>query len=110
MGNVKVTKSGEGVAWGALYWQYFEDLDKITPAQTPLKLEKNCSKDHYSLWPVLEQITNHLPDRQAGELRITSSVKSADSSARPPVRLLNIGDKIKVRIILTVDRNLDLFT
>ncbi len=27
-------------AWGAVYWQYFEDLDKITTASTPLKLDK----------------------------------------------------------------------
>ena len=26
--------------WGAVYWQYFEDLDKITTAATPLKLDK----------------------------------------------------------------------
>jgi hypothetical protein len=25
-------------SWGAVYWQYFEDLDKITPAETPVKL------------------------------------------------------------------------
>ncbi|MEL6824231.1 MAG: hypothetical protein AAFP70_20940, partial [Calditrichota bacterium] len=37
MGNVSVTKQTEGVAWGGLYWQYFEDLDNITPHETPLK-------------------------------------------------------------------------
>ena len=40
MGKVKVSKSTSGASWGALYWQYFENLDKITPASTPLKLEK----------------------------------------------------------------------
>ncbi|MEI7500498.1 MAG: alpha-2-macroglobulin family protein, partial [Bacteroidota bacterium] len=40
MGRVSITKSTQGVAWGALYWQYFENLDKITPAATPMKLEK----------------------------------------------------------------------
>jgi len=39
MGKVTVAKKDEGVAWGALYWQYFEQLDKITPAETPLKLK-----------------------------------------------------------------------
>ena len=28
MGNVTVTKKDDGVAWGAMYWQYFEQLDK----------------------------------------------------------------------------------
>ena len=40
MAIVTFSKKGEGVAWGGLYWQYFEDLDKITPAETPLKLTK----------------------------------------------------------------------
>ncbi|MBU0765066.1 MAG: hypothetical protein KJ607_09550, partial [Bacteroidetes bacterium] len=39
MGNIKVTKSDPGIAWGALYWQYFEQLDKITPHETPLSLK-----------------------------------------------------------------------
>ncbi|HXH19879.1 MAG TPA: alpha-2-macroglobulin family protein, partial [Chitinophagales bacterium] len=29
MGNVSVSKTGEGIGWGAMYWQYFEQLDKI---------------------------------------------------------------------------------
>ncbi|MDP5062835.1 MAG: alpha-2-macroglobulin, partial [Maribacter sp.] len=35
MGEVQISKKGNGIAWGGLYWQYFEDLDKITPAETP---------------------------------------------------------------------------
>ena len=46
MGNITVAKKDDGVAWGAVYWQYFEQLDKITPAETPLALKNNssCSK------------------------------------------------------------------
>ncbi|WP_027392572.1 alpha-2-macroglobulin family protein [Aquimarina latercula] len=40
MATAKITKKGKGIAWGALYWQYFENLDKITSAETPLKLKK----------------------------------------------------------------------
>ena len=40
MAEVQISKKGNGIAWGALYWQYFEDLDKITSAETPLKLKK----------------------------------------------------------------------
>ena len=43
MAEVTITKKGKGIAWGALYWQYFEDLDKITSAETPLNLRKNYS-------------------------------------------------------------------
>ncbi len=44
MGNIHVSKKDDGVAWGAVYWQYFEQLDKITPAETPLKLKRIYSK------------------------------------------------------------------
>src|ERR1051326_9532895 len=40
MGNITVSKKDEGVSWGAVYWQYFEQLDKITPHKTPLQLVK----------------------------------------------------------------------
>ncbi|HAS42393.1 MAG TPA: hypothetical protein DCS93_18085, partial [Microscillaceae bacterium] len=40
MGKVVVAKKDKGVAWGAVYWQYFEQLDKITTAKTPLALKK----------------------------------------------------------------------
>lgn len=40
MGKVAVSKTGPGVSWGAMYWQYFEQIDKITPAQSPLKLSR----------------------------------------------------------------------
>jgi uncharacterized protein YfaS (alpha-2-macroglobulin family) len=40
MGTVVLQKKDEGLSWGALYWQYFEQLDKIRPHQTPLKLNK----------------------------------------------------------------------
>jgi len=41
MATVTLTKSEDGAAWGALYWQYYEDLDKITAARNPLQLKKN---------------------------------------------------------------------
>jgi len=40
MGSVTVHKKDAGVSWGALYWQYFEQLDQITPHATPLSLKK----------------------------------------------------------------------
>ncbi|NVO04288.1 MAG: hypothetical protein HXX09_16465, partial [Bacteroidetes bacterium] len=82
MGNVKVTKNTEGVAWGAVYWQYFEQLDKITPHETPLKLEKKLFVERNTpSGPVIEPITE--------------STK------------LKVGDKIKARIELRVDRNME---
>ncbi len=40
MGKVTVTNNNNVVAWGSLYWQYYEQLDKITPSETPLKINK----------------------------------------------------------------------
>lgn len=84
MGNiqVKVTSAGSGTSWGAVYWQYFENLDKITGAETPLSIkkqlfiEKNTDKG-----PALTIITEKTP--------------------------MKVGDKIKVRIELRVDRDME---
>jgi len=82
MGKVKLVKEDEGVAWGSLYWQYFEDLDKITPHETPLKLDKKL---------FLEKIT----DRGKVIEPITKKTK------------LKLGDKVIVRIELRVDRKME---
>jgi uncharacterized protein YfaS (alpha-2-macroglobulin family) len=82
MGNVKVTNKNNVVAWGALYWQYFEDLDKITPHETPLKLKKQLFREKFSdAGKVIEPVTKKTK--------------------------LNIGDRIIVRIELRVDRNME---
>ncbi|MEI6898835.1 MAG: alpha-2-macroglobulin family protein, partial [Bacteroidota bacterium] len=102
MGSIKVEKDKDGIAWGALYWQYFEDLDKISQAQSPLKIEKELFVERNSKeGPVLEKITNY-------ELRITiDTIKKTHQFTNSPVHQLQIGDKLKVRIILQADRNLE---
>ncbi|MED5381238.1 MAG: MG2 domain-containing protein, partial [Verrucomicrobiota bacterium] len=41
LGQVEMTKHDPGVAWGSLYWQYLEDMAKITQhTATPLRLAK----------------------------------------------------------------------
>jgi len=82
MGQVTVAKKDEGVSWGAVYWQYFEQLDKITPHDTPLKLTKKLFVEHNTAsGPVIEPIT-------------------AETKLKP-------GDKVKVRIELRVDRDME---
>ena len=39
-GKVQITNNGKSVSWGALHWQYLEQLDKITPSQTDIHLER----------------------------------------------------------------------
>lgn len=86
MGEVKVTvkseKQEKGIAWGALYWQYFEQLDKITSAETPLKLNKKLFIEKPSpTGPVISPVTEK-------------------TTLRP-------GDRIKVRVELSVDRAME---
>ena len=82
MAEVKVTKKGDGIAWGSLYWQYFEDLDKITSAETPLKLKKK-----------LFLKTNTDRGEEISEITLDSN--------------LQVGDLVRVRIELRVDRNME---
>ena len=82
MADVKLTKKGDGIAWGSLYWQYFEDLDKITPAETPLKLKKQ-----------LYLKTN----TDTGEV-ITAITKDTK---------LKVGDLVRARIELRSDRAME---
>lgn len=88
MGNIKVDVRSANPAqplsagWGALYWQYFEDLDKITPAATPLSLQKKL---------YVEKNTATGP--------VLTAIKDGDA--------LHVGDKVKVRIELRADRNME---
>ncbi|WP_148782577.1 alpha-2-macroglobulin family protein [Aquimarina intermedia] len=81
-GSVTITKKEKGIAWGALYWQYFEDLDKITPAETPLKLKKEL---------YLKKNTD------TGE-----QITKIDASTN-----LQLGDLVRVRIELRTDRDME---
>ena len=83
MATVKVENPNKNVAWGAIYWQYFEQLDKVKDfKETPLKITKKLFKEVRSdRGPVLEPI-----DEQT--------------------KLLP-GDLVKVRIELKVDRDME---
>ncbi|MFN8255181.1 MAG: alpha-2-macroglobulin family protein [Bacteroidales bacterium] len=82
MGKITVKKDTEGIAWGAVYWQYFEQLDKITTHETPLKLKKQL---------FIERLT------EKGKIIEPVSDKSQ----------LKIGDKVIVRIELRSDRAME---
>jgi hypothetical protein len=82
MGKVQLEKNDAGIAWGGLYWQYFEDLDKITPHETPLKLNKKL---------FVERITDR------GKL-----IEAIEKKTK-----LIVGDKVIVRIELRVDRDME---
>jgi hypothetical protein len=82
MGKITVSKAGAGVSWGAMYWQYFEDIDKVTSANTTLKVVKKLFVTRNTpSGPVIEPITDQT--------------------------VLKPGDKIKVRIELRNDRDME---
>jgi hypothetical protein len=82
MAEIKITNNNKVTSWGALYWQYFATLDKITPHETPLKLVKKLFIEKPSdRGPIITPITENT--------------------------IVKVGDKIKVRIELRVDRNME---
>lgn len=81
MGRVKMVKTDTGVAWGSVHWQYFEDMDKVTPyAGTPLKLEKRLFL------------------RKAGK---------AGLELHPVEGAVHVGDELVVRVVLRTDRDME---
>jgi hypothetical protein len=88
MGNITVNvqpakeNASSSTSWGAVYWQYFEDLDKITAAETPLKLVKKL---------YIQKNSDRGPQLVL--------VKDGDE--------LHIGDKVIVRIELRADRDME---
>ena len=81
--EIKVENPNSNIVWGAAYWQYFEDLDKIKDFQkTPLTIVKQLfTEENSPTGPVLKPV--------------------ADGQS------LKRGDKIKVRIEIRVDRAME---
>lgn len=82
MAKGELKKTDKGPAYGAIYWQYFEDLDKITGATTALQLNKKLFK----------------------EINTNEGKKLISITDTTPIQ---IGDVVKVRIELRTDRNLE---
>lgn len=70
--------SNSGIGWGAMYWQYYQDLDKVEAQGGALKITKKLA------------------------------VKSTNNSMIPIEQTqLKKGDKVITRIVITTDRNLE---
>jgi uncharacterized protein YfaS (alpha-2-macroglobulin family) len=48
MGVIQITKKADGPAWGALYWQHFEPLDRVMPGSAGLSVQKTLYVQHDS--------------------------------------------------------------
>ncbi len=82
-GDIKVENPNSNIVWGAAYWQYFEDLDKIKDfKKTPLTIVKQLfTEENTPTGPVLKPVVDG--------------------------QTLKRGDKIKVRIEIRVDRAME---
>lgn len=79
MGTIQISKTGDGPAWGALYWQHFEPLDRVIPGSAGLSVQKTLYVQHDSPGgPVITPV-------------------SSETAIKP-------GDLIKVRLVLKTDR------
>lgn len=82
MGKVTISTSTQLPAYGALYWQYYEDLSKIETQKGELNIDKELFKETVSsIGKNLVQITENNP--------------------------LKVGDKVIIRLTIRVDRNMD---
>lgn len=90
MGKVQVSISSQNSskskshqpAWGTIYWQYFEDMDKITNANTSLKIQKQLLIEQHS---------------DKGKVLVPVD-------ANNPLR---VGDRLIIRLTINSDRDLE---
>jgi len=82
MGKVQIQKKDNGPAWGALYWQYYEDLDKITGEKGELNVDKKL---------FVEKSTDK--GKTLAEVTGTNPLK--------------VGDKAIVRLTVRIDRDME---
>ncbi len=81
MGYVRVDRRDEGMAWGALYWQYLEDIDRVSPSEdTPLTINKTIHRKIHT--------------RRGPELA-------------PIDGFISQGEELVVRIVLRADRDME---
>lgn len=78
MGKIQIEKLSQGPAWGAMYWQYYENLDQITAQKGELNIDKKLFIEENGS---LVQITETRP--------------------------IKVGDKVTVRLTVRVDRDME---
>jgi len=82
LATVTVTKPGAGIVQGGLFWQYYEDLDKIKSSENYLSVTKELYK----------------------KVKTVNGEELKKITAETP---LKVGDKVTVRMILNTDRAME---
>ena len=106
MGNISIsvktgdTKFNPYSFWGAVYWQYFEDLDKLKKNESPLKLTKQIFVEKKSdkgilLFPIKEVANLQVGDKIKVRLQIQASrdIEYLDLKDQRAACLITIGAK-----------------
>lgn len=82
LATVTVTKLGPGIVQGGLFWQYYEDLDKIKSSENYISVTKELYKK-------------------------VKTVNGEELQKISPETPLKVGDKVTVRMILNADRAME---
>ncbi|MBW8523539.1 hypothetical protein K0U91_12240 [Chryseobacterium chendengshani] len=82
LATLTVTKPGPGIVQGGLFWQYYEDLDKIKSSENYISITKELYKK-------------------------IKTVNGEELQKISPESPLKVGDKITVRMILNTDRAME---
>lgn len=82
LASVTVTKPGPGIVQGGLFWQYYEDLDKIKSSENYISITKELYKK-------------------------IKTVNGEELQKISPETPLKVGDKVTVRMILNTDRPME---
>jgi len=82
LATVSIKKDSPGIVQGGLFWQYYEDLDKIKSSESYISISKELYKKVKT---------------ENGEQLIKINENSP----------LKVGDKVTVRMILNTDRNME---
>ncbi|MCJ8155045.1 MG2 domain-containing protein [Chryseobacterium sp. SSA4.19] len=82
LATVTITKPGPGIVQGGLFWQYYEDLDKIQSSENYLSVNKEL-------------------------YRKIKTVNGEELQKISPETPLKVGDKVTVRMILNTDRPME---
>ncbi|MCM1312255.1 MAG: MG2 domain-containing protein [Bacteroides sp.] len=80
--ELTITKHSEGISWGAVYGQYLEDFDRLTDSQGSLTIHRKIYRE----------------DNVDGK-KVWKELSEQDTLA--------VGDKVRIRHIITADRDMD---
>ncbi|MBQ0152805.1 MAG: hypothetical protein KBS61_07930 [Chryseobacterium sp.] len=82
LATVTVSKQGAGIVQGGLFWQYYEDLNKIKSSESYISISKELYK----------------------KVKTVNGEELQKISTQTPVK---VGDKVTVRMILNTDRAME---